>query len=44
MNEKVIDRHSVNCYFCGDLVDERESVKMLINTTMATAVLYAKCV
>jgi len=24
MNETTIDKHSVNCYFCGRLVDERE--------------------
>jgi len=24
MNERDIDKHSVNCYFCGDLEDERE--------------------
>ena len=24
MNERDIDKHSVNCYFCGELVDERE--------------------
>ena len=21
-----VDRHSVNCYFCGELVDERDCV------------------
>ena len=24
MDEKTIDKHSVNCYFCSELVDERE--------------------
>jgi len=24
MNENTIDKHSVNCYFCNELVDERE--------------------
>lgn len=24
MNEREIAKHSVNCYFCGKLVDERE--------------------
>lgn len=24
MNDKEIDKHSVNCYYCGDLKDERE--------------------
>ena len=26
MDAKTIDRHSVNCYFCGDLVDERNCI------------------
>jgi hypothetical protein len=26
MNEQEIDKHSVNCYFCGELVDERDCV------------------
>jgi len=26
MNEQTIEKHSVSCYFCGELVDERECV------------------
>jgi hypothetical protein len=26
MNDQAIEKHSVNCYFCGELVDERECV------------------
>jgi hypothetical protein len=26
MNEHDIDKHSVNCYFCNSLVDERECI------------------
>jgi hypothetical protein len=29
MNERTIDRHSVNCAGCGNLVDERETVRNL---------------
>ena len=27
MNDKDIDKHSINCYFCNALVDERECVQ-----------------
>ncbi len=26
MNTSAIERHSVNCYFCGKLVDERDCI------------------
>jgi len=26
MNDQAVDKHSVNCYFCGELVDERDCV------------------
>jgi hypothetical protein len=26
MDARTLDRHSVNCYFCGELVDERECI------------------
>lgn len=25
MNDRAIDAHSVNCYFCAELLDERDS-------------------
>jgi len=30
MNDRAIDRHSINCYGCNNLIDERESYHVLV--------------